>query len=230
MEHPEKELTYQLLMLIATPKLADKAAEMFLKSALPIQYRLNAEGTASSEIMDTLGLGSIDKCILLSTVPKAFGKAMLGKLHSELRLDAVNSGIAFTIPLTGANNLLVRMMTRTAEESGSSKNGKDDNTMTETKYVLISAVVNRGFSNEVMDAAKAAGAGGGTVMHSRSIGSEEATTFWGLSVQEEKDIVLILADREKKVDIMRSVSEKCGMQSEAKGIVMSLPIDSVMGI
>ncbi len=221
---------YQLLMVIATPKLADKAADMFLKSALPIQYRLGAEGTASSEIMDTLGLGSIDKGLLISMVPERFGQAMLGKLHSELRLDAVNSGIAFTIPMTGANNLLLRMMQKTAEDSAVKETGKGENTMTERTHALILAIVNRGYSSEVMDAARAAGAGGGTVVHSRSIGSEEAKNFWGFSVQEEKEIVLILTDVDSKVNIMSAISEKCGMHSEAKGLVLSLPIDSVMGL
>lgn len=224
----ERRERYQLLMLIATPKLADKAADMFLKSALPIQYRLNAEGTASSEIMDTLGLGSTDKAVLVSTVPQSFGNLMLSMLHTQLRLDAVNSGIAFTIPLTGVNNLLLRLMDHTAEETH--HNGKVDHIMTETKYALIAAVVNRGFSGEVMDAARAAGAGGGTVVHSRSIGSEEATSFWGLSVQEEKEFVLILADAGSKVAIMRGISEACGMHSEAQGLVLSLPIDEVMGL
>lgn len=226
----EQKQTYQLLMLIATPKLADRAADMFLKSALPIQYRLNAEGTASSEVMDMLGLGSTDKTVLISTVPRSFGNAMLGKLHSELRLDAVNSGIAFTIPLTGVSKLMLQMMQHTAESGEFPNNGKDENRMTDTTYVLIAAIVNRGFSTEVMDAARTAGAGGGTVVHSRSIGNEEASSFWGLSVQEEKEIVLILADHDKKVDIMRGISEHCGMHSEAKGTVLALPIDSVMGI
>lgn len=226
----EQKQTYQLLMLIATPKLADRAADMFLKNALPIQYRLNAEGTASSEIMDMLGFGSIDKAVLISTVPRFLGNAMLNKLHSELRLDAVNSGIAFTIPLTGVSKLMLQMMRHTAESGEPSNNGKDENRMTDTTYALIAAVVNRGFSNEVMDAARTAGAGGGTVVHSRSIGNEEASSFWGLSVQEEKEIVLILADRDKKMDIMRGISERCGMHSDAQGIVMALPIDSVMGI
>lgn len=220
---------YQLLMLIATPKLADKAAEMFLKSALPIQYRLTAEGTASSEIMDTLGLGSTDKGILLSTVPRSFGNTMLNLLHTKLRLDAVNSGIAFTIPLTGAGNLLLQLMQHTASQSDSTE-GKEESAMTTRKYALIAAIVNRGFSGEVMDAARGAGAGGGTVVHSRSIGSEDATTVWGLGVQEEKEIVLILAETQNKVAIMSAISEKCGVRSEAGGIVTSLPIDDVMGL
>ena len=92
---------YQMLVLIATPKLADKAADMFLQSNLPLQFRTNAEGTASSEIMDTLGFGSVDKCVLMSYVPQQLGKQMLSMLHTRLRLDAVNSGIAFTVSLTG---------------------------------------------------------------------------------------------------------------------------------
>ena len=221
---------YQLLVLIAAPKLTDKAAELFRKSALPIQYRLHAEGTASSQIMDTLGLGSSDKGVLISTVPESFGKVMLGILHEELRLDAVNSGIAFTIPLTGVNNLLLRMMMQTAEAVEGSDKGRKEYYMSESTYVLIAAIVNRGFGGEVMDAARAAGARGGTLMHSRSIGSEEATNFWGLGIHEEKEIVLILADHEMKVGIMRAISENCGMHSEAEGLVLSLPIDSVMGV
>ena len=102
--------------------------------------------------------------------------------------------------------------------------------MSNNNYVLITAIVNRGFSSEVMDAARAAGAGGGTVIHSRSISSEEATNFWGMSAQEERELVLILAKHEDKVKIMSAISEGCGMHSDAKGLVMSLPIDSVMGL
>ena len=221
---------YQLLVLIATHKLADKAADMFSKKHLPIQYRLNAQGTASSEIMDTLGLGSIDKCILVSTVTKSMGNGMLKLLHSQLRLDAVNSGIAFTIPLTGASNIMLRMMNHAGEKSGFSENGKGGNIMMDNKYTLIAAMVDRGRSADVMDAARAAGAGGGTVVHSRGIGHQEAAGIYGMSLQEEKEIVLILAEHESKVAIMKAISDKCGMLTDAKGLVMSLPIDSVMGI
>ena len=230
MENNQKKLSFQLLTVITTPKLAEKTAEMFKKGALPLQYRFSAEGTASSEIMDMLGLGSTDKCVLVSMVPKHLSGVILDKLHSELHLDTVNSGIAFTIPLNGANNIILRMLTQNAEENAYISDGKDENSMAETKHVLVAAIINRGFSGDVMEAAKSVGAKGGTVIHSRRIGNEEVSSFWGLSVQEEKEIVLILSPVENKIDIMRSISEKCGMNSEAKGIVMSMPIDSVMGI
>ena len=219
--------SYQMLVLIATHRLADQAAEMFANCDLPVQYRLNGEGTASSDIMDTLGLGSVDKGILISTVPRSFGNTMLAMLHSQLRLDAVNSGIAFTLPLSGVNTLLLRMMNHIEQEH---EHGKEPIMMTDTTYTLITAIVNRGFSAEVMDAARAAGAAGGTVIHSRSISSTEAVNFWGLSAQEEREMVLIMAAREGKLGIMSAISEACGMHSPAKGLVMSLPIDSVMGL
>lgn len=230
MEENKKKPSFQLLALITTPKLVDKAAEMFRKGALPVQYRLNAQGTASSEIMDLLGLGSIDKCILLSVMPKTFADIMLTKLQGELKLNTVNSGIAFTIPLTGANSLVLRMLTENTEINDALNGRKDETVMTEHNHALIAAIINRGFSEDVMEAARGAGAGGGTVLHSRQMGSEEVTSFWGLSLQEEKEIVLILAETKKKVDIMREISEKCGMHSDAKGLVLSLPVDSVMGL
>ena len=230
MENQEKTPSFQLLVLITNPKLADKATRVFRKSTLPVQYRLNAEGTASSEIMDMLGLGSIDKCILMSTVPRQLGDAMLTKLRQELHLGAVNSGIAFTISLSGMNKLLLRMLMKSEEENAVPNIRKVGNIMSDTKYALIVATVNIGFSGDVMDAAKAAGASGGTVIHSRWIGNEEVAASWGLSMQEEKEIVLILSEEDKRVEIMSGISEKCGMRSEAKGLVMSLPIDSVMGL
>lgn len=230
MEKHENTPSFQMLVLITNPKLADKATRIFRRSTLPVQYRLNVEGTASSEVMDMLGLGSIDKCILMSTVPRKLGDAMLHKLRVELHLGAVNSGIAFTISLTGLNKQLMRMLTKTDEENTSHNTRKVGNIMSDTKYALIVATVNIGYSGDVMDAAREAGASGGTVIHSRWIGNQEAAVSWGLSMQEEKEIVLILSDTDKKVEIMSAISEKCGMRSEAKGIVLSLPIDAVMGL
>lgn len=230
MENQEKTPSFQQLVLIINPKLAEKATRIFRKSTLPVQYRLNAEGTASSEIMDMLGLGSIDKCILMSTVPRQLGDAMLTRLRQELRLGTVNSGIAFTISLTGMNKLLMRMLIKSGEENTAHSIRKVGNIMSDTKYALIVAAVNIGFSGDVMDAAKAAGASGGTVIHSRWIGNEEIAASWGLSMQEEKELVLILSEEEKRVEIMSGISEKCGMRSDARGLVMSLPIDAVMGL
>ena len=105
-----------------------------------------------------------------------------------------------------------------------------ENSMSDTNYSLVAAIVSRGFSGDVMETVRGAGAKGGTVIHSRRIGNEDVTNFWGLSVQDEKEIVLILTESANKVALMKCIGESCGMHSEAQGIVMSMPIDSVAGI
>lgn len=228
MENNQKKISFELLALITTPKLADKAAEMFKKGNVPLQYCFNAEGTASSEIMDMLGLGSVDKRVLICMLPKHFADILLVKLKNELQMTAVNSGIAFTIPLNGIHNLIFRMFQNAEDETTDDRKGEI--VMAESRYVMIATIVNRGFSGDVMEVARAVGARGGTVIHSYHIQNEEVAGFWGSSVQDEKEIVIILADTENKISIMQSISEKCGMHSDAKGVVVSMPTDSVIGI
>ena len=108
---------YQLLALITTHKLADKAEAIFKKSRLPLQYRFTAEGTAPSEMIDMLGLGSVDKSMLLSMIPKGAAEDLMDNLKSKLKMQEVNSGIAFTIPLSGASNLIVRLLQNSGGEA-----------------------------------------------------------------------------------------------------------------
>lgn len=225
----EKNALLRVLVLVTTPKLADKAAELFRKGAIPVQYKWNAVGTASSEMIDVLGLGSPDKSVLISFMPKLFADVMLKKFKKELRLGTVNSGIAFTLPLSGANNLMVRMLEQLKPDEVENIERKVRVSMSDIKYSLIAAVVNEGYSENVMEAAREVGARGGTVVPSRRIGNEHAVGFWGLSIQNEKDMVFIITDNENKLKIMQAIGEKCGMHSEAKGIVASLPIDAVIG-
>lgn len=229
MEQNQNSLSMRLLVLITAPKPANKAAKLFHQGAIPVQYKLNGEGTASSEIMDMLGLGSSDKSILISTLPKQFADIMLIKLKRELKLGMQNTGIAFTIPISGASNSILRMLHQLHQKNIPTIR-KDDFALSENKYSMIAAIINRGYSGEVMDVARSAGARGGTIINSRRIGTEEAASFWGLNVLDEKEILLILATNENKKKIMSEISEKCGINSDANGLVLSMPVDSVIGI
>ncbi len=220
---------FRILVLITNPKLAKKATKLFTDGAIPMHYKLHVMGTASSEMMDILGLGSIDKTLLISVLPKRFADEMLRKLRKALKIGTPDSGIAFTIPISGANNYIVRMLSQLSEETAKAMERKEE-TMAQLKHVVIASIVNQGYSEEVMNAARAAGASGGSILHSRRVGNEKATEFWGLSVQEEKEIILIIANAENKLAIMQAISDACGIRSDAKGIVVSLPIDAVIGL
>ena len=95
---------------------------------------------------------------------------------------------------------------------------------------LIMAVVNHGYSDDLVNSAREAGASGGTVINARAQAHEGVVNFFGISVKEEKDIILLLVNREKKVSIMKALSEAHGLNSKANGIVFSLPVDGVMGM
>ena len=225
-----KKPAYRMLLLIATPKLVNKGAELFKEGDVPIQYVFHAQGTAPSEIMDMLGLGGVEKNVLMSMLPKMFADKMLKKLQKKLHLGMPNSGIAFTVPMSSGSAQIVKMIEalQTGEEQTlSERNGTE---MAESEFSMIMAVVNQGFSEEVMDAAKPMGATGGTVFHSRRVGNEEKKKFFGISVQQEREIVLILARKEDKVDIMQAIGRKCGINSKAQGIVLSLPVDGTAGM
>lgn len=97
------------------------------------------------------------------------------------------------------------------------------------EFELILTIVNRGFADEVMDAARDAGATGGTVLYARGTGTREAEKFFGITIQPEKEVVLILASKEQRNPIMQAVCKHVGLDSAGHGISLSLPVDEVVG-
>ena len=102
----------------------------------------------------------------------------------------------------------------------------------ENKYTheAILCIVNSGFSEAVMDSAKKAGARGGTVVNARGTAGKEAESFFGITVEEEKEIVIILAVKEKRDAILNALYEDVGLNSAGQGIAFSLPVDGVVGL
>ena len=221
---------FRMLLLIATPKLVNKGVELFQEEDVTIQHVFHAQGTASSEIMDMLGLGGIEKNVLMGLMPKQFADKMLKKLQKKLHLGMPNSGIAFTVPMSSGSAQVVKMMEALQPEEEQALSERNEVEMAESEYSMIMAIVNQGFSEEVMDAANPVGATGGTVFHSRRAGNENKLKFWGISVQQEREVVLILARKDDKLNIMQAIGRKCGINSKAQGIVLSLPVDGTAGM
>lgn len=117
-----------------------------------------------------------------------------------------------------------------AEISMTPIGSKIGTSLTATKnlqLILIVAVANEGRTDAVMNAARAAGAAGGTVIHGKGTASEEAAHFFNISIASEKEIIFIVSKKEQKAQIMRSVLEKVGPGTEAGAVLFSLPVTSV---
>jgi nitrogen regulatory protein PII len=97
--------------------------------------------------------------------------------------------------------------------------------MEENKYELVLCIVNAGFSQNVMQAARAAGAQGGTIIRARGSANPEAEEFFNISIQSDKEMVMILVPKTIKDEVIRAVYKDAGLGKDAQGIIFSLPVN-----
>lgn len=98
------------------------------------------------------------------------------------------------------------------------------------KHEVIFCIVNTGFSDAVMDAAKEFGARGGTVIHARGTANTEAEKLFQITVQPEKEIVMILVPREIKDDILHALYKAVGLNTPGQGIAFTMPVSAAVGL
>lgn len=98
------------------------------------------------------------------------------------------------------------------------------------KYQVIFCIVNAGFTDVVMDAARAAGARGGTVIHARGTANQEAEKYFRITVQPEKDMVMILVTEDIKDAVLHALYREAGLQTAGQGIAFSMEVDEVVGL
>lgn len=212
----------RLIILIAHGALASKAETLFQKQSVPLLYRTNGKGSATSEMIDILGLSDSKREILVGISSKEDAHELLEKMKHRLVLKRIDSGIAFTLPINALSNRALQVIRKDTSER--------KETIMNQKHALILTIINQGYSEDVAKHARNAGATGGTVVHCRRVSDEPLLNYWGFSSQEEKEIMAIVCEEENKTDIMNAISQNCGLHSEANGIVLSLPIDEVAGI
>ncbi len=96
-------------------------------------------------------------------------------------------------------------------------------------YSMILTIVNSGYSDQVMNAARAAGAKGGTTINARGTGNSETQKFLGMEIHAEKEIVLILVENKLRHNIMVSIYKEVGLETDASGFSFALPVEEIIG-
>ncbi|MBO6119760.1 MAG: P-II family nitrogen regulator [Lachnospiraceae bacterium] len=102
--------------------------------------------------------------------------------------------------------------------------------MGDVKYETIICIANAGFSGEVMDAARKEGATGGTILHARGTARKKAEEEFKITVNPEKDFILIVVRADLKDNIMKSIYEHAGLNTDANCVAFSLPVTKALGI
>ena len=185
-------------------------------------------GTAHSQVLDYLGIGETEKKVVLSLIPESDEEEIVREIRTRISLYLVGRGISFTIPLTGVSEIVANAITGAAALK--TVDGSKVMTNETRKYDLIVAAVAAGFAEEAMEAARSVGAAGGTVIHAHTYNNAKAEQFIGVSLLEERDLLLILTKREGRQPIMQKLFDAVGLKTQAGGIIFSLPVDKTVGI
>ena len=102
--------------------------------------------------------------------------------------------------------------------------------MADKNFEMIFCIINAGFSDTVMDAARDAGARGGTVIRGRGTANREAENKYGITIQPDKEIIMILVSADIKDAVLKSVYKAAGLDTDGQGIAFSMPVDKTIGI
>ena len=98
------------------------------------------------------------------------------------------------------------------------------------KHEVIFAIVNAGFAEDVMDVAREQGVRGGTILNARGVVNEDAAAFYGITLHADKEILMMVVEREIRDQVLNAIYKEMGMAKKAKGIAFSLPVSDVAGL
>lgn len=192
-------------------------------------FTFPCQGTAGKTVLALLGLEMTERTMVLAVTTRARAIKAMHEMVSTLGINLPGYGIAMNIPLgsVGGVRSVNYLMGEMKIDNGEANKAEETR---EFPYDLIIAIAHADTSDQVMAAAKTAGAGGGTIVHAKGTGEENAMNFLGVKFVAEKELVLIVVRHEKKNDVMRAIMNNAGIRSEAHSVVFSVPVESVEGL
>ena len=215
-----------IMTTIIDRKNSKKYIDLYKKDKLEVMFITLGEGTARGDILDYLGLEASEKMVIFNFVQQRDWMLTKKDLQRKLQIDAPGEGIAFLVPLSSIGGKRTLQFLLDRQELPES----EESTLKDTTYELIVAIADQENLEMVMDAARGAGAYGGTVIHAKGTGMEYAEKYLGVTIAAEKAMIFIVTKKDQKNSIMKAIMEQAGMQTPAKTIVFSLPVTDTAGL
>lgn len=215
-----------LMFTISPRERLPKFIETFKSQQLETSEISLAAGTANSATLSRLGLEDTEKAVTFTIVTGETWTKLRKVFVRDLHMDAPGAGVAWVVPISsfGGPRELTYMIDGQDFEMG------EESAMTGTDKELLIVILNQGYSEMVMDAARGAGAGGGTIIHARGTGVQKAEKFLGITLATEKQMIFVVTSTAKKKQIMTAIMEQAGPDTKAGAITFALPVDDVAGI
>ena len=190
--------------------------------SLPMVLSLPCRGTATKSMLDLLGLESRDRRLFMTVASPEQTKQLIQEQKKRLYIDAPGNGVTIGVPIKSVGG------SKTLAFLSNGQNVKGVPTLN-YEYELIMIIANQGATDQVMDAARSAGARGGTVVHGLGTGSKNAEKFYKVSIAAEKEVILIVSSAAQKTAIMKAIIEQAGPDTRAGAIAFSLPVSELAG-
>ena len=210
-----------LMITITDRRSTDGFLQLYKSHGVTVSMRTVGSGTAVQETLSTLGLEKPEKAVLLAVVTAESWQKIQKDLRRKMQIDVPGTGIAFIVPLSSIGGKRALMFLTEHQPL----TWKEESTLKDTRYELLLVVANQGYTGSIMDAARTAGAGGGTA---KVTGMEGAAAFLGVELVNEKELVLIVSRTSQKNTIMKAIME--GANPKAGTIVFSLPVTDTAGL
>lgn len=211
------------IISVVQPSDGEKLLGICKELELPVTLSVLGRGTALKSMLDLLGIESTERRIVINIASAEKTKLLIKELKRSLYIGVPGHGIVAAVPVKsiGGGKTLAYLNDGNKDVKYSPDLG--------FPYELLIAIANSGRTDMVMNAARAAGARGGTVIHGKGTGSENAERFYNVSIASEKELIMIVAEKNNKSDIMKAIVRNAGPDTEAGAIVFSLPISEAAG-
>ena len=232
-----------IFISITTGEFSEKCLAMYRAHGLEVMLSTLGKGTADSKLFDYLGLETGDKLLQMLPVTEESGRELLREFRRAVHYEKRGSGIAFILPVSNVGGKTIleymtggqTMSEKAVDSKNKRQNGEQGNAAGKAqqkafRFDLLIAVCNQGYAEEVMQAARKAGAGGGTIVHAKGTANQYSEKFFGITLSEEKEIVLIVTRNTDRDRIMGAIKTEAGVATDAHTIVFSLPVENVAGI
>ncbi len=216
------ELNY--VMTIVDRERAQTMETICQNLKLPLTLTMLCQGTATSEHLSLYGLAQKDKALISTVADREQTQKLMRAAKIRMFIDIPGNGIMLSVPIKSVGG------GRTMAYLTDNKTPTGEKPKMVFSHELIYVILNEGASDMVMHAARSAGATGGTVLLGKGTGSRETGKFLGISLASEKDVVLIVAEANKKAAIMKAIVEQAGPGTDAGAICFSLPVSQVAGL
>ena len=202
----------------------DQYSSILKALKLNISLTMLGHGTATAQHLLLSGLTPTQKAIIGTIASPENTRRLIRETKLKMYIDIPGNGIMMAVPIKSVGGAAT--LARFTEHQTAGEGTPDMN----YDYELIYVIMNEGHSDDVMEAAWPAGAGGGTVIAAKGTGIQTSQKFMGMTLANEKEVVLIVAKAANKADIMRAIIEKAGSETPAGAICFSMPVSQVAGL